>query len=307
MRIIHDIDNLRTTGLAATIGFFDGVHLGHRFLLDDLKKAAAEENLPTAVITFPKHPREVLQTNFKPKLINSFEEKIAQLATTGIDYCIVLEFTTQLAAMTAHEFITNILSKRLNVRLLYVGYDHRFGHNRAEGFEDYVAFGKECGMKVVRASELDESDKAVSSSGIRKLISSGQVDKAAELLSYPYQLQGTVVSGHKIGRELGFPTANLSLMKNGKEVPANGVYAVRVTTDGKTYPGMLDIGNRPTFSDDKELSIEVNLIGFKGNLYNKSLSVAFVRRIRDDVTFDSPEALKLQLEQDRIAALNILK
>ena len=167
MIVVRDTETLKGKKLVATIGFFDGVHLGHRFLIHELKQVAETAGLPSAVITFPEHPRAVLHTDYQPKLLNSFEEKLKHLASTGIDYCIVLDFTLELSRLTAKEFITTVLADRLHVDTLLIGYDHRFGHNREDGFEQYVTYGKACGIRVIKASQYSEGEAAVSSSEIR--------------------------------------------------------------------------------------------------------------------------------------------
>ena len=252
--------------LAATIGFFDGVHLGHRFLIDQLKKVADERGLPSAVITFRTHPRAVLHADYQPKLLNTWEEKLAQLATTGVDYCLVLDFTLELSRFSAAEFITKILAEAFRVKALLIGYDHRFGHDRAEGFDQYVVYGKALGM---------------------------------DLLSYPYSLKGKIVKGHQVGRTIGFPTANLSVEDSRKILPGNGVYAVWAVLSGKRYKGMLSIGNRPTLDDGNSQSIEVYLLDFSGDLYGAEMEVSFVYQLRANRKFPSLADLKAQLETDR--------
>ena len=285
--------------LAATIGFFDGVHLGHRFLIDQLKKVADERGLPSAVITFRTHPRAVLHADYQPKLLNTWEEKLAQLATTGVDYCMVLDFTLELSRFSAAEFITNILAETFRVKALLIGYDHRFGHDRAEGFDQYVVYGKALGMEVIQALPYDNGQTKVSSSEVRRLLAEGEVKQAAVLLSYPYSLKGKIVKGHQVGRTIGFPTANLSVEDSRKILPGNGVYAVWAVLSGKRYKGMLSIGNRPTLDDGNNQSIEVYLLDFSGDLYGEEIEVSFVFKIRDNRKFPSLLDLKFQLEQDR--------
>ena len=312
-----NFDRLKGKELVATIGFFDGVHLGHRFLIDEMKEIAKARNLPSAVITFPEHPRAVLHADYQPKLLNSFEEKLQQLETTGVDYCIVLDFTIELSRLSAKEFITSILAKSLHVKTLLIGYDHRFGHNRSEGFEDYVRYGKEIGIEVIRAKAYtsnieignepyDEVNTAVSSSEIRKLLQAGNVAEAAYLLTYPYQLLGHIVSGYKVGRTLGFPTANIRVDEPFKVIPGIGVYAVWVEVEGERYKGMLYIGDRPTLNNGKDISMEVNILDFSGDIYNDSIRVSFVQYVRRDIKFDSLEELKAQLEKDRCTVNNLL-
>lgn len=306
MIIVKDTEILKGGKLAATIGFFDGVHLGHRFLIHELKEVARNRNLPSAVITFPEHPRSVLHSDYQPKLLNSFEEKLTHLASTGIDYCIVLDFTPELSKMRACEFITEILSEKLQVDTLLIGYDHRFGHNREDGFEQYKIYGAHCGMNVLKATEYTEEEAAVSSSEIRKLLTGGNIEEANRLLTYPYQLKGMIVNGYQIGRELGFPTANIRVDEPFKIIPGNGVYAVWVYLGEKRYKGMLYIGDRPTFDQDKKRSLEVHILDFCDDIYNKEITVSFIRYMRGDIKFNSLDELKAQLARDREAVDSFL-
>lgn len=299
MIIVRDTELLKEKRLAATIGFFDGVHLGHRFLIDELKETAKARNLPSAVITFPEHPRAVLHTDYQPKLLNSFEEKLEQLASTEIDYCIVLDFTVELSHLTAQEFIRTVLADKLHVEALLIGYDHRFGHDRKDGFEQYVTYGAACGMEVVKASPYDEGQTVVSSSEIRKLLTECRVEETARLLTYPYQLRGTIVDGYRVGRKLGFPTANIQVDEPFKIVPGIGVYAVWVYLKGERYKGMLYIGNRPTLDNGSNIALEVNILNFSGDIYNNQITVAFIYYVREDIKFDSLDELIEQLGRDR--------
>lgn len=307
MIVIHDTDQLQHTSLAATIGFFDGVHLGHRFLIRELEEIARARNLPSAVITFAEHPRTVLHADYQPKLLNSFDEKIAQLATTGVDYCIVLHFTEALSKLSAEAFITGVLKEQLHVDTLLIGYDHRFGHNRSDGFEQYAAYGRNAGMEVIEASAFDEGQTAVSSSEIRRLIQDGEMETVRHLLTYPYRIKGTIVSGHKVGRTIGFPTANIRVDEPFKIVPGPGIYAVRVLIGEISYDGMLYIGNRPTLDNGPQESVEVNIFDFDEDLYNREIEVSFEHYLRGDIKFDSLDALKKQLSKDREDALHLLR
>lgn len=299
MIVVKDTELLKGKELVATIGFFDGVHRGHRFLIGELKEAARRRNLPSAVITFPEHPRAVLHSDYQPKLLNSFEEKLEHLATTGIDYCIVLDFTVELSRLTAREFILSVLAEQLHVKTLLIGYDHRFGRNRADGFEQYVRYGADGGMEVLQATPYDEGRIAVSSSEIRRLLSLCQVEQADYLLTYPYQLKGSIVSGYKVGRTLGFPTANIEVDEPFKVIPGIGVYAVWVYLEGKRYKGMLYIGNRPTLNNGTDITLEVNILHFSGDIYNKEITVAFMDYVRGNSKFNSLDELRAQLNRDR--------
>lgn len=306
MIVIQDTDKLQHIALAATIGFFDGVHLGHRFLINELKEVARLRNRPSAVITFPEHPRAVLHADYQPKLLNSFDEKITQLATTGVDYCIVLPFTPNLSLLSAKEFITSILKEKLHIETLLIGYDHKFGHNRSDSFEQYVDYGSACGIEVVQASVFDEGKTAVSSSEIRNLLIQGNVEKARHLLTYSYRIKGTIISGHKVGRTIGFPTANIQIDEPFKIVPGTGIYAVCALIRGTRYKGMLYIGNRPTLNNGAQISIEVNIFDFEADLYKQEIEVFFEYYIRSDVKFNGLEALRNQLANDREVALALL-
>lgn len=299
MIVVRDTGLLQGKELAATIGFFDGVHLGHRFLIEEMKEIARQQNLPSAVITFPEHPRTVLQTDYQPKLLNSFEEKVQQLASTGIDYCIVLDFTVALSQLTAREFISTVLAEQFHVKTLLIGYDHRFGRDRADGFEQYVRYGAECGMEVIQATPYEGGRITVSSSEIRRLLAGGRVKEAADLLTYPYQLKGKIVSGYKVGRTLGFPTANIQVEEPFKVIPGIGVYAVWVYLDGKRYKGMLYIGARPTLNNGDHVTLEVNILHFSGDIYQEEITVAFIQPIREDIKFGSLDELRAQLARDR--------
>ena len=298
MRVIHDTQAITEPGVMATIGFFDGVHLGHRFLIDEVKAAAAQRGLPSAVITFPTHPRSVLQQAYQPRLLNSFADKLRLLATTGVDYCIVLDFTEALSQLSAEAFL-RILATQWRVKGLVIGYDHRFGHDRRDGFEQYVEYGQRWGIEILKAAAFDAGHTAVSSSEIRRLVQEGKVERAAQLLTYAYHISGRIVSGYKVGRTLGFPTANIQPDDPMQLLPGIGVYAVWVEVAGQRYKGMLYIGSRPTLDNGTQLSIEVHILHFSGDIYNDPIRVSFAHFVRGDEKFDSLEALKAQLMRDR--------
>ena len=286
-------------GFALTIGFFDGVHQGHRYLLQQLEELAAANGLSAAAVTFDRHPRTVVQPNFVPTLLTTQEEKLDLLSKAFSGKIIVLPFTQELSEMTAKEFMQNILRDKLNAELLLMGYNHRFGHGGGNP-EDYVTWGHETGIKVCLAKAL--AGEKVSSSRIRNLISLGDVKKANNLLGYPYFLTGEVTEGKQIGRQIGFPTANLTLPEQ-KLMPACGVYAVWVTMpDHSKRGGMLCIGHRPTVEQNGEISVEVHIFDFNGNLYGTSISIDFIEKLRDERHFDSLEELQKQLILDAALA-----
>ena len=286
--------------MIATIGFFDGVHIGHCHLINMLKKVARERGVESCVITFDRHPRQVVQPEWCPEMLTTLEEKTQLLKATGIDRCEVLHFDREMANQSAHDFMLHTLKEKLGVSILVTGYDNRFGHNRSEGFEDYVRYGKEIGIEVIKGEELTDGSNNVSSSSIRRMLKEGRIEDATRCLGREYQLTGTVVGGEHIGRTIGFPTANIRPDDSSKLIPANGVYAVDVWSqagDINRERAMLNIGTRPTFNGTAT-TIEVHIPHFAGNLYGSTLSIAFLRKIREERKFDSPEALVEQLNKD---------
>jgi len=285
----------------ATIGFFDGVHRGHRYLIDQMITVAKEADMESTVITFDRHPRQVLHSDYLPQMLSTFEEKKALLENTPADHIEILTFDEQLAALSAHDFMKQVLRERLNVRKLVIGYDNRFGHNRSEGFEDYVRYGQELGIEVIQAMPLSEPDKeAISSSYIRACLLVGNVWGANEALGYAYSLTGRVIDGFHEGRKIGFPTANLNTDEIGKLIPAPGVYAVHVQLENEQHlrPAMMNIGTRPTY-DGHVQTLEVHIFDFDGDIYGQQLRVVFDRRIRNEMKFSSPQELAKQLEKDK--------
>ena len=299
-------------GFVATIGMFDGVHLGHQFVLRQMVNLAREQGLQPLCITFDHSPRQ-------EQVLTPLDEKVRLIRQMGIDHVEVLAFTEELKALTARQFMEQVLRDQMNVRVLLTGYDNRFGHNREEGFDDYVRYGQELGIEVVslppapgltpNPSPKGEGD-VVSSSYIRQLLSEGQVKEATQCLGHPYSISGHVAHGEHIGTELGFPTANLVPSSLQQLIPAPGAYAVRVTLltpSPSLLPlsGMMNIGTRPTF-DGHMQTLEVHIFNFHEDLYGQPLSVEFVDKLREERRFDSMEALKEQLKQDAIQAEQVL-
>lgn len=294
--------------VVATIGFFDGVHLGHQFLINRLAEMAKQENLESMVITFDCHPRQVLQSNYQPRMLSTLEEKLEKLEKTASDHIVVLHFDKALAQLTSKQFMESILRERLNVRKLMMGYDNRFGHNRTETFDDYVIFGKEIGIEVCKNTALSMGNFNVSSSVIRQFIETGNMEEATRCLGVPYSLSGKIVGGYQNGRKLGYPTANIDIRKTDKLLPAMGVYAVqvRIENNEKIYGGMLNIGTRPTFNGS-DLSVEVYIFNFSGNLYDRTIEVFFMSRVRSERIFPTLEALAEQMQLDEQQIRTILK
>lgn len=297
MQLIDEISDKVLQPSVATIGFFDGVHCGHRFLIEQVRVTAVSRGLASSVITFPVHPRKVMQSDFHPELLTTCEEKIRLLADTGIDYCVMLDFTPSLAQLPAQQFMA-VLKEKYEIQVLVVGHDHRFGHNRTEGFNDYVRYGRELGMEVLLAHAYFNKEVTVSSSVIRHLLLEGNVLEAADCLGYHYFLEGTVVGGYRVGRTIGYPTANLQVENPDKLVPADGVYAVYVHVGGQKYMGMLSIGCRPTLNNGTDRSIEVHIFHFNADIYNQPMRISFVQRTRPELKFDTIEELIAQLRKD---------
>lgn len=292
----------------ACIGVFDGVHRGHQFLLEHLREEADRRGTLSAVVTFANHPRKLVQPDFPLRLIDTLEERLEKLEKTGIDACFLLDFTDEVRMLSAERFIKEILSSRLHIRQLLIGYDHRFGHNRAEGFFDYVRYGRDCGMEVIQEPVYEDGTGIrFSSSKVRQCLQEGNVGEAMTLLGLPYRIAGHVVHGHQLGRQLGFPTANLKPASADKIRPLTGVYAVHaVLDDGTVWPAMVNIGCRPTVDDKKEISLEAHVIGYEGDLYGRQMALEFIARLRDERRMESLEELKEQLQRDAQAALRLL-
>ena len=303
MNVIKDTYPQNPT--VATLGFFDGVHLGHRFLINQVKVATSQTGWKSSVITFPVHPRQVIQSEFQPQLLSSPEEKIELLDTTGIDNCILLPFTRELSMLTAREFM-QLLYEKYHVRMLVIGYDHRFGHNRAETFEDYCRYGQELGIHIMQATAYTQEQDKVSSSSIRRALLAGDVSTAKKYLGYNYFLEGTVVDGYKVGRKIGFPTANLSVDFPNKLIPSVGVYAIFVHVNGQKYKGMLNIGHRPTINNGNDLSIEVHILDFQGDIYHQKIRIELVDFLRPEMKFNSIDELISQMQKDKESATQSL-
>ncbi|MBR4129568.1 MAG: riboflavin biosynthesis protein RibF [Bacteroidaceae bacterium] len=291
-------------GFAATIGFFDGVHRGHRYLLKQLEELAAANDLSPIAVTFDCHPRTVVQKDFVPSLLTTQEEKLALLSEVFKGEVVVLPFTQELSALSAKDFMESVLRDKLNAKLLLMGYNHHFGHGGGT-HEEYEAWGHETDIKVCLAEAL--SGEKVSSSRIRSLIGLGEMEKANEMLGYPYFLTGKVSEGRQIGRQIGFPTANL-LTAEHKLLPVCGVYAVWVRMpDGTKKGGMLCIGHRPTVEENGKISVEVHIFDFSGNLYGESISIDFIGKLRDERHFDSLQSLQQQLTLDAVSVKEMIR
>lgn len=287
-------------GTCAAIGFFDGVHRGHAYLIEQVKAEAARRGLQPMVITFEEHPRLALsQTHYWPELLTTNAQKLQLLEQTGLSACAMLHFDHAMSMLTSREFMDLVLSKELHVRCLLMGYDHHFGSDLSAGFRDYVRNGHDLGIEVLRERPFDDHELRISSSATRRFLAAGNVEMARACLGRPYVLEGTVVEGHHAGTLMGYPTANLRPDCEEQIVPGRGVYAVRAEVDGFTYMGMLNIGWRPTLDNGDDRTIETHLLDYSGApLYGKHISLHFIRRVRDEHRFSSIEELQSQLAID---------
>jgi riboflavin kinase / FMN adenylyltransferase len=307
MKIYHSLDDFnRLKYGVVTSGTFDGVHLGHQKILKRLQEFSKINKGESVVITFWPHPRMILKpTDLSLKLLNTFEEKAELLRQQNIDHLVRIPFTKEFSQITSQEFITKILVKTIGTKKLVIGYDHRFGKNREGSFEQLKLNGPAYGFDVEEIPQQDIDHIAVSSSKIRKALEAGDIDTANHFLGRPYSITGRIIKGDKLGRVLGFPTANIDLDSHDKLIPTEGIYAVKVMHEKIEYGGMLYIGTRPTVDGSKR-SIEVNIFNFEKEIYGESLQVSFIKLLRMDSKFQDLESLKEQLHKDKDAALDAL-
>ena len=288
-------------------GVFDGVHLGHRFLLKQLVDAASERGDRSMIVTFWPHPRNVLQDEARNlRLLTSLEEKKALLLDLGVDTVEVLNFTKEFSRLTTEQYLKEYIIDRFGGTAILLGYDNRIGCN--PGSTDEIAsLAKSLGLGVIRADKFDDTaGVTISSTKIRNLLTEGDVTEASKMLGYNYSLYGVVVAGNQIGRTIGFPTANMQLYEPLKLVPACGVYCVQVETLGRKFMGMCNIGYRPTISSEHALTIETNIFDFNEDIYGLDIRISFITKIRDERKFSSIEVLKSQLCEDRRKCLALI-
>ncbi|WP_018342972.1 bifunctional riboflavin kinase/FAD synthetase [Cytophaga aurantiaca] len=308
MKIYRDIKEFQTLHKAVvTIGAFDGVHIGHKKILNRLTELSSLVNGESVLITFWPHPRFVLKKDAEPiGLLNTLEEKIHLLDTYKIDHLLILNFNEEFAKLTADDFIENILIKTIGTRYLVLGYDHRFGNNR-EGSIDYLNQHKDrFGIESIEIPKQEIDSLAISSTLIRKALLNGDSTVANQNLGYPYLLRGFVIEGNKLGRTIGFPTANIFIEDQDKLIPKNGVYAVHVYIEGERYKGMLNIGVRPTINNDKRRTIEVHIFDFNEDIYGKTVRLELHTFMRDEAKFEGLDALIQQLKKDEINSRALL-
>ena len=282
---------------------FDGLHLGHKAILNQLVNTAKKDNLSSILLTFFPHPRMILQKDSSLKLINTINERSAIIKQTGVSNLIIHPFTKEFSRLTALEFVRDILVNQLHIKKIIIGYDHQFGRNRTATINDLIEFGNIYDFEVIEITAQQLQNVSISSTKIRKALEEGDVKTANQYLGYPFMLSGKIVKGKGIGKTLAFPTANLKIKEDYKLIPKNGVYLVKSSIDSQLAYGMMNIGTNPTVSDSDQLSVEVFFFDFDKTLYGQSLTIEVLDRIRDEQKFSGLVALKVQLEQDRLEAL----
>lgn len=304
MEVYRDVADFHpASGTIVTVGTFDGVHIGHRTLLRRIHELAKQEGGDSVLLTFWPHPRLVLfPDDNELKLLSTLDERIELLEKSGIDHLIIHPFSVDFSRITAVEYVRDILVRDINVSKLVIGYDHHFGRNREGNLEELKKMAVDYGFELEEISAQEIDDVNVSSTKIRNALLEGDLARANDYLGYRYSVRGTVVPGRKIGRSIGFPTANVCPDQSYKLVPGKGVYSVVVDHEGKQFRGMANLGSRPTVSDGEEQILEVNLFGFEGDLYDKEIKTTFVDRIRDEIKFESLDLLRTQLKSDAVVA-----
>lgn len=307
MRIYHQISEFKSRcNPVATVGVFDGVHKGHLEIISRLSAIARKKNCESVIITFEPHPRLVLPHHAEVKLLQTLDEKLQRFEQAGVDVVLVIPFDRDFARITPHDFIKNVLVDSLKVSHVITGYDHFFGQNRQGDIDLLTQMGQQYNFTVDELPMVTVGSNSVSSSSIRRALLDGDVAQAASMLGYAYSINGEVVAGNKIGRNIGYPTANLKPNSDHKLVPGQGVYASLVSIKGLIYKGMTNIGYRPTIDAD-HLTIEVNIFDFNQDIYNQVITLSFVERIRNERRFASLGELQLQLANDKIVAGKILE
>lgn len=288
-----------------TTGTFDGVHLGHKKIIEQVVSAAKKISGESVILTFFPHPRMVLYPESNDlKLLNTIDERIELLKDSGIDHLIIHPFSMEFSRITSLDFVRDILVNKLNTKRLVIGYDHHFGKNREGSFQHLKEYGPLYGFEVeeIPAQEIQQIN--ISSTKIRNSLLIGEIRAANQFLGYPYFINGTVVDGDKIGRELGFPTANIKVDEAYKLIPGNGVYAVKVNIEQQSFTGMLNVGNRPTLNGEEE-TIEVNIFNFNEQIYNKPIRIEFFEKIRNEIKFNELSELQQQLNNDKQKVLQL--
>ncbi|MDD5724155.1 MAG: bifunctional riboflavin kinase/FAD synthetase [Syntrophales bacterium] len=305
MKIIRDVDNVPEdlTGAIVTIGNFDGVHRGHREIFRKIVREAEEIHKKSVVVTFDPHPQKVIHPERRPFfLLTPLNEKLDLISSCGVDAVLLITFSTEFAEVTAGEFVENILWKKLRLSKLFVGYDYVFGKGKGGNADFLRASGRRLGFQVEEIDVVKTEGMIASSTNIRLSILAGNVMLASEMLGRPYSVSGIVVKGYRRGTDIGYPTANI---KSAKVIPATGVYAIIAELEGVRHQGVINIGNNPTFGNE-EISAEVHLLDFEGDIYGKDITILFIDRLRDERKFKDPAELVRQIKKDIEKARKIL-
>ncbi len=307
MEIFQNIKDFKDSQsfIVLTLGMYDGVHLGHQKILEEVVRRAKEHHGKSVLLTFSPHPRKVLQEGVELKMLSLQEEKLALLEKIGLDYVIIHPFTKEFSRLNSIDFVRDLLVNQLGVNQLVIGHDHHFGRNREGSFNDLEELSEVYGFELFKIEAQHFSEITVSSTKIRNALLTGEIEKANRLLHYPYSIEGVIIHGDKIGRTLNFPTANLKV-DHEKLIPQNGVYLFQTIYHAKHYYGLVNIGTRPTLQE-KENRIEAFLFDFNQEIYDEKLKIEFLKKIRDEKKFDSIDALKKQIESDYQKAKEIIQ
>jgi riboflavin kinase/FMN adenylyltransferase len=299
LKIFHSIDSFQSAKKTIiTIGTFDGVHIGHQKIVKKLLENAKNRNVESAILTFFPHPRMVLQDQTEMRLLNTIDERTKLLEKNGVDNLIIHPFDKAFSRLTAEEFVKDILVNQLNIEKIVIGYDHRFGRNRTANIDDLIEFGEKYNFEVEQISAQEIQEASVSSTKIRTALEEGNIALANQYLGYSYFLTGVVKEGKKLGRTIGFPTANLKIEENYKLIPKQGVYIIESNLNGKKAYGMMNVGTNPTF-DEGLLSIEIHFLDFNADLYDQKIQISLLKYLRAEQKFASVALLKTQLNIDK--------
>lgn len=307
MKIYTNLNDFKEEKTSIATGFFDGVHLGHQKILNCLKEKAQASNSQSVVLTFTPHPREIINSQYELERLTTLDEKIQLIKKHGIQHLVLLPFNEEILKISSFNFIQNILIKEMNISQLIIGHNHRFGNTITNDFNYIKEYSKQKNFLLYHVKAENFETKNISSSEIRNFLHKGKIEKANYFLGYNYFISGNVVGGSQIGRSIGFPTANIEIGTSTKLIPKNGVYAVWVEIANNHYQAMLNIGNRPTIGNDLKRTIEVNIFDFDRNIYNESIKLKFVKKLRDEKKFNGIDELKKQLIFDKQQTIKTLK
>lgn len=309
MKIFNSIaDFTSKKGTIVTIGTFDGVHIGHKKILEKITQNISNGDCESLVLTFFPHPRAVLQSDSEMKQLNTIDEKISLMEKAGVNNLVIHPFDKEFSRLTAEEFVKQVLVDTFKVQKIVIGYDHRFGRNRTADINDLIEFGHIYNFEVEQISAEELNEVAVSSTKIRNALVEGDIELANSFLGYNYSMNGLVVKGKQLGRTIGFPTANINVEEDYKLVPSSGVYVVKCNVGDESYFGMMNIGTNPTVENTNETQkIEVNIFNFEKEIYGEIITVSFLKRIRSEQKFTSLNLLKTQIENDKLSSLNFIE